>query len=464
MKLRLKNALVIMTITVVMLIAVQMGMVNYIAGAIEEDEDRMVASSLTTAIGQLEAIVMDVNDSCAEWAKWDVTYDFIEDHDQAFIEAYLNPNILASVGVDIVLFRNIQGEIIEAVHCDRASGTVAPLDQAIVSAIVANPDMPADPGLHGKCLFDSLPAGLCLLSAHRVEMSSGPGSPGGSILMGLFVNDDATDGISMNEGVAVSLFDVTSLNEHQKLMLDAISNGREYAKETINGSSMIGYGAYRSVNGSATVLVMLQLPRIEYAQGMGDLNGVVLAALAVGLALSFTTVVVIDRTMARRVTTLGADVQKVSNGALIRVEERGKDEIALLARDINGMIESLERKSADLRESEQRYNSIIDQFTGGLLVVDSKTKEMHLANQAFFGLLGYGAEDLPSLRIFSFDEPHSMPLDAVVEEIKFKKHVVGRCTVLRRNDKTLIDVEVSGNVITYKGREAVFLTIFHISE
>jgi PAS domain S-box-containing protein len=72
---------------------------------------------------------------------------------------------------------------------------------------------------------------------------------------------------------------------------------------------------------------------------------------------------------------------------------RGHDEIAMLARNINGMLSALQKAELELNESMQRYRSIFE-TAGAAMAIWGEDMVFTLVNTEFLKLSGYSREEV----------------------------------------------------------------------
>src|SRR5215207_3803932 len=119
-----------------------------------------------------------------------------------------------------------------------------------------------------------------------------------------------------------------------------------------------------------------------------------------------------------------------------------------------------------LRQSEERYRTVVKQAAEGIFVVDIDTKLILEANAAYRDLLGYSAQDMLGLGLTLYDvvahdrESIDQYLEQILEE---RIHFIGERRH-RRKDGSLVDVEVSSSVISYGGGEALCVIVHDITE
>ena len=120
--------------------------------------------------------------------------------------------------------------------------------------------------------------------------------------------------------------------------------------------------------------------------------------------------------------------------------------------------------SGELRESEERYRAVVEQAAEGIFLVDADTRRVLEANAAYQNLLGYTSEEILRLTLYDLVPYPRKSMDCYVERVLERRSYISGERRHRRKDGSLVDVEVSANLITYSGREALCIVVRDITE
>src|SRR5215204_7395156 len=123
-----------------------------------------------------------------------------------------------------------------------------------------------------------------------------------------------------------------------------------------------------------------------------------------------------------------------------------------------------EKSAREARRHEERYQAVVEQAAEGILLVDVSTKRVVDANTAYQRLLGYSSEEISYLTLYDLVPDSKEDTDSyvgrVLEQSSYESDKGGH----RRKDGSLVDVEVSANVILDGDREVVCMVIRDITE
>jgi PAS domain S-box-containing protein len=141
-------------------------------------------------------------------------------------------------------------------------------------------------------------------------------------------------------------------------------------------------------------------------------------------------------------------IEAVRNNLL---EDPGVRGIVVNTRDIT------ERKEAEeaLKESEERYRAVVEQSVEGIWLFDPDTKQVLESNTAFQEMLGYTAQELQEMTNYDFVAHSREDIDSAVQHVLQERRGFFGERKYRRKDWMVLDVEVSGAVIPYRGKEVL---------
>jgi PAS domain S-box-containing protein len=146
------------------------------------------------------------------------------------------------------------------------------------------------------------------------------------------------------------------------------------------------------------------------------------------------------------------------NASLITYQ--GKPADLVMIRDLTDR----KRAEQELRESEERYRTIMEQSPDGIFLVDAESRRVMESNQAFQQLLGYTAEEMRSLTLYDLIAAPREDMDARFQEARRQKTPLILERRYRRKDGSLCDVWVSAQFISFYGKEVMCVLIRDITD
>lgn len=104
----------------------------------------------------------------------------------------------------------------------------------------------------------------------------------------------------------------------------------------------------------------------------------------------------------------------------------------------------------DLRASQERYKSFIQQSSDGILIVDLESKAIQETNNKFLELFDVTEEEVKDMTLYSLVPLSTEEINSFVDNLT-SGHLTHNqlCTHHRRKDGTLINIEISASLIYY---------------
>lgn len=236
------------------------------------------------------------------------------------------------------------------------------------------------------------------------------------------------------------------------------------------GKEMVGI--YRDYRGKTVVGASRYLPEygwtllaeIDKAEAFAPLKrlglvalffGVVSSVAVTGLGISFAV------STSNPIRDIQDAAERFAGGELdYRVKVIRKDEIGALAVSFNAMAGKLKeeisghkRTGEILKESEQRFRTIFDNATDGILIADTETKRFHTGNTAICNMLGYPAEEINTLGIADIHPKEDLPF--VREEFEKQSHgetALAKDIPVKKKDGTVFYADINTSLLTFDGK------------
>src|SRR5215208_5249956 len=123
-----------------------------------------------------------------------------------------------------------------------------------------------------------------------------------------------------------------------------------------------------------------------------------------------------------------------------------------------------EESASEARSREKRYQAVVQQAAEGILLVDVSTKRVLETNSTYQSLLGYSPEEISYLTLYDLLPYSREDTDSYVGGVLDQSRYVSGEWRHRRKDGSLVDVDVSANVIFDVGREVVCMVVRDITE
>ncbi len=310
-------------------------------------------------VQQVTAILENEVDGLAtitgsDWAYWDDTYQFAQDHNQEYINANITPFTFTSLKIDAIVYLDTQGRIFYQRAYDRQTEKDVPLSDGLNSRVLDGSLTGFPNGHDGKSGIISLPEGLAMVASYPILTTHETGPSRGALIMVRNLDEEQTELLSQLSVTLVTILPTDKdLPADFKAALSHLPTGASgpYIK-ALDSATIRSYKALDDINGRPVALLRVETPRYGFSEAtLSMFTTVILLSGGAVLALA-AMLIFINRRIISRVARLRTTLHAVatSGNTAERVLVTGNDEIAQLATDINNMLTSIQKHSEDERK------------------------------------------------------------------------------------------------------------------
>ncbi len=327
-------------------------------------EGKYTVSSVNGALRVLEEDLFHMKTIVTDWAMWDDTYAFIENHNQSYIEANFDDDTFVYLKLNFIALADSSGNIAFEKAVDLDSGEQIPLSiQGYLT-----PDSP----LLVHTSLDSTVSGiLCLpdnpmlVTSHPILNSKGEGPVRGTLIMGRYLDEAAISSLEgrIQQHIILEPASVMELPAGFWEKVEASKIENPVIVQPLDGKTVAGYTPVRDIYNSPRLILKLEIARDIYHEG---LNSAILLSLAVVALLACAMIPVLlifDRQVLLRLANITSFVRNIGKQGDLssRITVTGRDELSTLSSSINVMLDVLGKAQSRLRQSEEEYRSLLEQ-------------------------------------------------------------------------------------------------------
>jgi diguanylate cyclase (GGDEF)-like protein/PAS domain S-box-containing protein len=373
--------------------------------------------------------VLDATNS--DWASWDDTYTFVQNSNQDFIDQNLTTEDSTLVNVNIMLFYNAAGKLVYGrVYDDASAQKKALLLLSLERYIRSNSWILQHQTLtSGHIGVVVLPEEPIILTSRPILTSQKSGPMRGTLVMGRYLNSTTTQQLAETTQLRLKFYRLNQQNQQQnqlparlwtvRALLQTAQKKAQILVQPQTKNLVSGYALIDDITNRAALLVEVDLPRKIYQQGQQSLNYLAALLIVVG----------------------------VLSGTIAQL-----------------LLEKLIRFQHQLQEREARYRAVVTQTSEGILLVNANTKRLLEANHACLQLLGYSNEKMLTLTLYDIVSDDRQSIDRKIQDLLIHKSQLPPFEQkYYRQDQTLVDVEVSANLISY-AKNVICVVIRDITE
>ncbi|MEO8608709.1 MAG: CHASE4 domain-containing protein [Chloroflexota bacterium] len=375
MSLRIKTLLIIGGVLAALVLILYIITQTVLVKSFDQLEEQNAREHVQRALNTLSDQLNTLSSNTFDYAFWDDTYQFVQDSNQDYITANLDNVFLVNLGVNLEAFIDPDGKTVFIKAVDLQTGLERPIPDGLEPYISAgSPFLKHDDetgSVAGIVLVDEAPM---LLSSRAILTSQLTGPSRGSLIFGQFLDAAKIDSLSQSLRLPISIerLDDPNLPPDFQAARDAVMADSPAFVKPLDDKNVAGYGLIQDINGKPALVLRVDIPRDIYAQGQSSIQLFLGLLIVVGLVFVAATIVLLERTVISRLLRLESDVNDIATSGNIgeRVPVSGTDELSGLERDINRMLESLEKAESSSRDSDQRLRMVVRNVQVILWTVD----------------------------------------------------------------------------------------------
>lgn len=331
MKLRSKVSILVLLLWVVALAAISLSSL-YIRASYLRIEQEQATNNGLRVVSALDETVRAVQTVTTDWSVWDESYRFIKDHNKQFIAVNLVPGSFTAANVDVMLFFDVTGKLVQAASLNAQTGMMTGTSTALLRYMQGSPFIQVpkvDSAIRG---IVSLPSGLLLAASHAIVTSNKTGPVRGALVMGRFLTQENIDNIRRITKVNVSF---VMLNEvEHNANLKAIYNRlleTDSVMQAVDNRTMMLYRLLFDIEKKPVALLKITMPRTIYLAGIGTIRYYNMIFIAYSILFSALLWSLLHVLIVKRIEQFSTQfhVSPENEAMLIKVMNQSTDEIAL---------------------------------------------------------------------------------------------------------------------------------------
>ncbi|MDD5287815.1 MAG: CHASE4 domain-containing protein [Dehalococcoidales bacterium] len=328
-------------------------------------ESNYTVLSAKRAIYALRDEVYHLSVTGSDWATWDDTYAFVENHNESYIKANLVDPMLVQLNLNLIVIADSSGQIVFAKALDLDEKKQIPLkveEFLNPGSLLLTHDNP-ESVTSGIIL---LPENPMLITSHPILTSMGEGPIRGTLIMGRFLSKAEVTKLEdrVQLPLAIAPLSLVNLPAGFDEQAKHTSSEDDIFVQPLNEKIVAGYVLIKDIYNQPALVLRVDLPRDIYHQGISGANLISLAIITI-IALSLLSITwIFDRWVLKRLIKIDDFVKNVGTTpemALSRLTISGHDELAHLGESINDMLFRLDAAQKQLLKSEQEYRDLFVQ-------------------------------------------------------------------------------------------------------
>ncbi|MCW3982787.1 MAG: PAS domain S-box protein [Candidatus Bathyarchaeota archaeon] len=461
MRIRYKILLILGLIMICLLGSLYL-LANTIAfGTIAKMENAYSSTNAQRFVKNLNVALVALNTTVKDWAAWDETYQFIDDHNPAFLDSNLMDVTFQNLNLNMMLFFNQEGQFIYGKTYDPTDKTGTEINQKMIPEIVigyllSNSSINSNEGLI------SFNGSTMLVAAHSILTSMQEGPSHGTLIIGRYLSSEL-ESLSVSTGLPISVasFGDPEADEDFKTATHFLSQQSPIYAAPINETSTAGYVLLNDVAGKPLIIAKVIDERVQYFQGKSAIFYATVFIVGTVLVIFFAIGILLDKFVVSRISYLNDSVIKIrkTGDNSKRVALSGNDELSSLSENINEMLDvidshtlslenTVKERTKDLFENKKKLQSILQASPDAIIAVDIDGYITECNNQVT-AISGFDREYLLSKPSIEFiPEEHRSKLIEQMQKMIQRKNGTERFeTVFLKKDGSTYPAEFSVKIL-----------------
>ncbi len=331
----------------------------------------------------------------ADWARWDDTYQFITDRNEAFIISNMNDESLKLIEVNMMAFVNNTGELVyEKQVYNKALGERSIPNRFLDSFVGESALLDFDELLSVKKGVLVTPEDMLLVTAQPITTSDGKGSRRGTLIFARYIDDEYIDTLSQLSGMKVNFSPYGFVKSDTGGKGASLSQGVPVIH--IDELMVTGNLLVDNIFGNPSLLLGVTYPASIIENGRGTI-GQTLGMLFPGFLVYVSILLLcLEVFLVRRIENIRQVVRQVNSLHPGGMKEGDLDDFSYLSGVMMGAIEKVQESNdlADVTWNEiAKFRLALDQSFDHMIITDVDGKILY-ANLAAEKMTGYSRVEM----------------------------------------------------------------------
>lgn len=282
-----------------------------------------------------------------DWARWDDTYNFVNDKNQSYVSENLDDKTMQELGLNImVLFDNKKNIVAYKLYSPNSNEDTI-LNNNDKKEILAGDAFSFISESENKSGYLELRNKPMVFAASEITPTDqNSARPNGFLVLGRYINDKMVENYSKRYDVPVSIFATTDIKNSSELstLVDKMNNSKSfYLTDQSNTNTANSYSIFKNNNKDLVFLLEVTNTRDIYQSGRRNVDDLYFFAIPFLLFIAIFAYFrlnyhVINRIISITKTIDNIDIESAHPASLI---EDGNDEISHLSRSFNLLLDKM---------------------------------------------------------------------------------------------------------------------------
>ncbi|DAC73285.1 MAG TPA: hypothetical protein DSN98_01095 [Thermoplasmata archaeon] len=388
MKLRSKSLLTICAVFSIFCLVLSIILNTIVIEGYSNLEKNIVTEHVSRVLNQFDQECDNLAAMAWDWSIWDDTYLFVEDSNEVFIQTNMQYEIFKDIKINFMMFYNTTGSLVFSKAFDFQHENETTLPTSLYEYISKNNESffihrNLESSQSGIILYDKNETPV-FIAVTPILQSNKDGPIHGTFIIGRFLDDNKVESIGNITHLVVVLHPKSnqlSLDfQHATSYIDKIP----IFIQPINSTYVAGYIVMNDIFGDPIFVIEVGSYRDVYNQGIALIQTLLISLILTVVISIASMIFIVDRFITSRLTSLTQSVNAIKNYSDLskHLQVKGNDEIAILKKNFNEMLTSLQKTWAMKDSAEFALQKKIDELERFKAVtIDREIKMIELKKQ-----------------------------------------------------------------------------------
>ena len=352
-------------------------------------EQQHVLQNASQAQSMIDVVVRDQQKRSFDWSYWDESYQLVTRGDEAYRERNLFYDGLKSVDIDLMVFLNLDGAVVESALVTEQGDSVSLPDK--LSEKLLSPEGVgrmlageiADRGAAGNSYAGLLALGddILMVSVTPIRNSLADSAVGGWLIWGRYLSAVFPSRFSDVLATHNALVAVTPEHNIDSRVFPAVQVEK-------GGTYLTASVVLNDINGKPLAILQSSSSRIIYQQGNQLISWLAMAMFVAAVVIGSLTLLAFRLKVGRRFLAFERGLEAlVRDQYSSRVKIEGNDEFSIIEEVINHTLTKSSHSDSALNDVAQKFEALYRTSNLGLLMVlDGQIVD---ANDTIASILSY---------------------------------------------------------------------------
>jgi len=322
-------------------------------------EHQSALRDVDRCVNALERDIEGLSNFANDWAAWDDTYQYVQDRNETYAKANFMDETFESAHLSLLYIVDSNQEVVWGESRDLE--TLEVLDVPDVCAVLREKSgfltahQSADDARAGILLTSQ---GPLLIASRPIITSKREGPIRGSVVMGRYLNEAEIASLAERTHVSVNVWTVTeaTMPTEARRGLATCSQAGEKLVEVVDTKTLHAYGVMQDVYRKPAILLRVDVPRDITAQGSVSARIATQCGVIAGVLTLAATWLMLKWRIVAPLQFMAAHAVRVgqNDDLKARLKFDRTDEIGTLARQFDGMVESLAESRKKVLDTAHR--------------------------------------------------------------------------------------------------------------